>query len=151
MIVSENEYGLAMMKMICRSFCLCFLCLFFLPIINVALLALRNNTNILQGIHIFQYVLVTHQSLKEMQDMTEPFDQRLVHFSKISSLERDTLRVYTMYISNLDPTWRILFEHLHLKGTILIFEVALQLKVDWFFSLSFSITFMWQGERKRHF
>ena len=68
-----------------------------------------------------------------------PFDQHQhhqVHVSKISSLERDTLGLYTMYISNLDPTWRILFEHLHLKGTVLIFEVVLELRwVDFSFFL----------------
>lgn len=107
MIVSENEYGFSHDENDLQKFLSLLSVSIFLPIISVALLAQRNNTNILRGIRIFQYVLVTHQSLKEMQDMTEPFDQhqhRLVHFSKISSLERDTLDLYTMYISNLDPT-----------------------------------------------
>lgn len=72
--------------------------------------------------------------------MVRPFDQHQnhqVHVCKISSLERDTLGLYTVYISNLDPTWRILFEHLHLKGTILIFEIGLELRwVDFFLSFS---------------
>lgn len=67
-----------------------------------------------------------------------PFDQHQhhqVHVSKISTFERDTLGLYTVYISNLDPTWRILFEHLHLKGTILIFEIGPKLRwVDFFLS-----------------
>lgn len=169
--------ALAMMRKIGRSFCLCLsscfceLCTFSIKLSHlssslskiyffffqykcwvITIVALLNNINIQQGIHIFQCIAMTHQSLKKRHG---PFDQHQhyqVPFSKISSLDRDTQGLYTMYISNLDPTWRILFEHLHLKGRILIFEVALQLKVDWFFfSLSFSITFIWQGERKLHF
>lgn len=89
----------------------------------------------------------------EASDIAEPFDQHQRHqirVSKILGLERDTQGLYSVYISNLDPTWRILFEHLHLKGTILIFEIGLELRwVESFFflSLSFvpSITFMFWG------
>lgn len=76
----------------------------------------------------------------EASDIAGPFDQHQRHqirVSKILGLERDTQGLYSVYISNLDPTWRILFEHLHLKGTILIFEIGLELRwVESFFSLS---------------
>lgn len=79
----------------------------------------------------------------EASDIAGPFDQHQRHqirVSKILSLERDTQGLYSVYISNLDPTWRTLLEHLHLKGTILIFEIGLELRwVESFFFFSFSL------------
>lgn len=73
------------------------------------------------------------------------FDQQQrhqLHFTGVATLERDTPGLYTMYISNLDPTWRILFQHLHLKGPILISEFHLEPRWTWF---SFSFHFFPQA------
>lgn len=68
---------------------------------------LLNNINIQQGISMFLCISMTPSSPGEKRDTAAPFDQHQhhqVHVSKILSLERDTLGLHTMYISNLDPT-----------------------------------------------
>lgn len=101
---------------------------------GIAFVELLDNIKIQQAICMFHCISMPLQSPGERPDIARPFDQHQhhqLHISKISSLEKDTLGLYTMYITNLDLTWRILFEHLHLKGAIS--DVGLELRLVDFF------------------
>lgn len=102
----------------------------------------KQDKHSVEGTRLFRCISMPPPSQEEIHDVAEPFDQHRPHQLRFSKISRSWkghggLISYSMYISNLDLTWRILFEHLHLKGTILIFEVGPELRwIDFFFSLS---------------
>lgn len=101
----------------------------------------KQDKHSVEGTRLFWCISMPPPSQEEIHDVAEPFDQHRPHQLRFSKISRSWkghagLISYSMYISNLDLTWRILFKHLHLKGTILIFEVGPELRwIDFFFFL----------------